>query len=105
MSEEPTKVVRTVATVSVHPAAGSPERLQEMSDHCGRTGETLREIAACAESAKDWLSRIDVSQPPLANDTMVSLALAKIDKIIGMANAAGKANAVIMGSMEGKKNV
>lgn len=105
MSEEPTKVIRTVASVSVRPAAGSPKRLQEMSDHCGRTGETLREIATCAESTKGWLAKIDVSQPPLANDTMIALALAGIEKIIGMANAAGRANAAIMGSEKGEKDV
>jgi hypothetical protein len=76
-----------------------------MSDHCGRTGETLREIASWAASAKEMLAKVDVSQPPLANDTMVAQALAKIECVIRMANAAGKANAVIMGSVEGKKNV
>jgi hypothetical protein len=106
MSEEPTKVVKTVATVSVRPAAtpkeADTEHLARMAVHCERTAETLREIANWSTSAKESLARIDVSQPPRANDTMVAQALAKIDKVISMANAAGKANDIIMGSGKGK---
>ena len=106
MSEESTETVRTVATVSVHPEAipseADTEHLARMAVHCERTAETLREIVNWSTSAKESLARIDVSQPPRANDAMVAQALAKIDNVIKMANAAGKANDIIMGSGKGK---
>ena len=106
MSEESTEVVKTVATVSVHPAAtpqeADTEHLARMAVHCERTAESLREIAIWSESAKESLARVDVSKPPLANDTMIAQALAKIDSVIGVAKAAVRANDVITGSGKGK---
>jgi hypothetical protein len=109
MSEESTEVVRTVATVSVHPEAipskADAEHLARMNVHCERTAETLREVAHLASMVKEALHKVDVSQPPSANDAMMSYALIRIHKIIRMADAAGKANDVITGSGKGKKGV
>jgi hypothetical protein len=107
MSEEPTEVVRTVAAVSVHPAATpqETERLERVVVHCERTAETLREISVRATAAKEALCKVDVSQPPNANDARVAQAIAKLTEVVRMANAAGKANDAIMGSEKGRKGV
>ena len=109
MSEEPTEVVRTVASVSVRPAAVASkvetEHLARMSVHCERTAETFREIARAATAAKESLCKVDVSQPPSANDAGVAQAIARLTEVIRMANAGGRANDIIMGSDKGGEGV